>query len=251
MSNQISGCCIVNGAVDSSFVSKAQCETIVYGCEESMGPWDSGVGPHPPCPVGWVDKYEDWDTEQRYKYCYQYSYKIFDGITCNCPSYSSTNPWYGKWPGSDGLTGFNLYIDPSQIGNSSTGPGPNATFVSNSSCYDLPQRVWASPCPSNQCTGVVIPPVDNKIRYFNQPIEQIPEYECTTPQILTHGVGCGLSWFNLDQCLEVVTCLSLESDRLKVTRNKIVVLKDFGPSSGPCDIDMNECSNPYNPSPSP
>jgi hypothetical protein len=83
---------------------------------------------------------------------------------------------------------------------------------------------------------------DKKYRYFNQPIEQIPGYEEGKPQILVHRPNCGLQWVSLDQCLPVVTCLELESDKLKVQRRSLVVIKDFEiEDDEECDIEITEC----------
>lgn len=99
-------------------------------------------------------------------------------------------------------------------------------------------------------TNTIIPSTALKYRFFNQPIEQIPGFDITKPQILAHAPNCGLMWFTIDQCLEVVTCLSLQTDKLKVTRNNVVVIKDFGILAGDtaCDIPLTNC--PTN-SPSP
>lgn len=84
-----------------------------------------------------------------------------------------------------------------------------------------------------------------KYRYFNQPIEQIPGYEESQPQILVHGTSCGLQWFTLDQCLPVVTCIKLESEELVIERKRLVVIKDFdipADESGDCEnIPVTEC----------
>lgn len=146
-----SGCCFVDGVLNSGIFSQYDCETLIFGCEESMGPWDSGVAPHPPCPSGWITQFEEGDSEQRYQYCYQYSYKLYDYNSvsgCGCPSFTSGNPYYGMWPGKDGLSGFNLYAEfpPYQTGIM-TGPGSGSVWLGES-CDDLPDRVWIEPCTS-------------------------------------------------------------------------------------------------------
>ena len=85
---------------------------------------------------------------------------------------------------------------------------------------------------------------DKKYRFFNQPIEQIPGYEADKPQILVHRPNCGLQWFTLDQCLPVVTCIKLESDKLKAERKRLVVIKDFDMADDvDCDIEVTKCDS--------
>lgn len=83
---------------------------------------------------------------------------------------------------------------------------------------------------------------DKKYRYFNQPIEQIPGWKEDKPQILIHRPNCGLQWNTIDQCLDVVTCLKLEDDKLKVERRNIVIIKDFEiEDDEECDIEVTDC----------
>ena len=92
-----------------------------------------------------------------------------------------------------------------------------------------------------------VPPQDGdkKFRFFNQPIDQIPGFLPDKPQILVHRPNCGLQWFTLDQCLPVITCLKLESDKLKAERRRLVVIKDFEIENDiDCDIDVTSCDNP-------
>lgn len=88
---------------------------------------------------------------------------------------------------------------------------------------------------------------DLKYRFFNQPIEQIPGYDNDKPQILVHRPQYGLQWHNIDTCLQVVTCINLESSELVAERRSIVIIKDF--ESENCSVEVSECSTPT-PSPS-
>lgn len=85
------------------------------------------------------------------------------------------------------------------------------------------------------------PDPQEKYRFFNQPIEQIPSYKADKPQILAHRPGCGLQWVTVDQCLEVVTCIKLGTSELEIQRRKIVVLKDFEPDTGCDNIPVTDC----------
>jgi hypothetical protein len=104
---------------------------------------------------------------------------------------------------------------------------------------------------SSQCTNkiqeIIKPPNakgDLNYRYFNQPIEQIPGYNPILPQILAHRPNCGLQWISIDMCLPVVTCLELQSDKLKVKRRSIVVIKDFKiEDDTDCDIEITDCED--------
>ena len=81
-----------------------------------------------------------------------------------------------------------------------------------------------------------------KYRYFNQPIKQIPGYDEGKPQLLVHRPNGGLQWATMDQCLDVVTCIKLESSELKIERRKIVVIKDFEADDDCVPIEVTECS---------
>jgi hypothetical protein len=98
----------------------------------------------------------------------------------------------------------------------------------------------AESCSDNIEKIFDVPPVDGdkKFRYFNQPIEQIPNYEESSPQILVHRPYGGLQWATIDQCIKVVTCLKLDVSQLKIERRQIVVFKDFEVID-----DFEECSN--------
>lgn len=85
----------------------------------------------------------------------------------------------------------------------------------------------------------------DKYRYFNQPIEQIPGWESDKPQFLVHRPNCGLQWISVSECLDVVTCIKLEGGYLKADLRNIVVLKDFDaqePDS--CKIETTDCPAP-------
>jgi hypothetical protein len=57
-----------------------------------------------------------------------------------------------------------------------------------------------------------------------------------------HRPNWGLQWATLDQCLDVVTCLKLESEELVIERRKIVVIKDFDPETDDCpNIEITDC----------
>lgn len=104
---------------------------------------------------------------------------------------------------------------------------------------------------SSECSGdlnEVIPQAedhaDKKYRFFTLPIEQIPGYKEDKPQILVHRPNNGLQWFTLDKCLPVVTCLDLQSDKLKVERRSLVIIKDFEiEDDTECDIDVTDCES--------
>jgi len=101
----------------------------------------------------------------------------------------------------------------------------------------------ASSCSAN--TEDIFPqPADgSKYRYFNQPIEQIPGYAEGSPQLLVHRPNGGLQWATMDQCLDVVTCIKLESSELTIERRKIVVIKDFEAETADCPpVEVTECS---------
>lgn len=72
-----------------------------------------------------------------------------------------------------------------------------------------------------------------KYRYFNQPIELIPDYDEDKPQILVHRPDSGLQWATIDTCKNVVTCIKLDTQipfsaqQLKIERRTLIVLKDF------------------------
>jgi hypothetical protein len=102
--------------------------------------------------------------------------------------------------------------------------------------------------PASQCTNVEqifdAPEDDRKYRFFNQPIEQIPNFKPNEPQILVHRPNGGLQWATIDKCLNVVTCMKLEASQLKVERRSIVVLKDFEiPDDAECDIELTDCES--------
>jgi hypothetical protein len=101
----------------------------------------------------------------------------------------------------------------------------------------------ASDCSSNTSDIFDEPSNSKKYRFFNQPIEQIPDYIEDKPQLLVHRPDGGLQWVTLDLCLDVVTCLTLnlESEQLQIERRKIVVIKDFEPEDDCPPIDVTTC----------
>lgn len=94
-------------------------------------------------------------------------------------------------------------------------------------------------------TSVIIETSGYKYRFFNQPIEQIPGFDPDRPQILAHGANGGLVWHNVNKCLPVVTCISLDTvnNKLQIDTRQIVVIGDFEPSTGTlCQpIDLTTC----------
>jgi len=100
--------------------------------------------------------------------------------------------------------------------------------------------------PASQCTNVEqifdAPEDDRKYRFFNQPIEQIPNFKPNEPQILVHRPNGGLQWATIDKCLNVVTCIRLEETELKIERRSIVVLKDFEAIDDCPNIELTACS---------
>lgn len=86
---------------------------------------------------------------------------------------------------------------------------------------------------------------EDKYRYFNQPIEQIPGWQADKPQLLVHRPNCGLQWVALSGCLDVVTCIKLEDGHLKADLRNIVVIKDFTPQDeNACRIETTDCPAP-------
>ena len=77
-------------------------------------------------------------------------------------------------------------------------------------------------------------------RYFNLPIEQIPQWDATKPQVLVHGATQGLRWQSV-LCLDVVTWISLESGELKIERRNIPILAEFTPISLCSGIPTTAC----------
>ena len=83
---------------------------------------------------------------------------------------------------------------------------------------------------------------EDKYRYFNQPIEQIPGWDGSKPQFLVHRPNCGLQWVGVSGCLDVVTCIKLEDGHLKAELRNIVVIKDFEPEDpDACKIETTDC----------
>lgn len=90
-------------------------------------------------------------------------------------------------------------------------------------------------------------------RYFNQPIEQIPGWDSSKPQILFHAKDAGLIWVGI-QCLPVVTCVQISgvsspedplacNCELSITRHNIYILKDAGINETECEIQTLPLNN--------
>jgi len=79
------------------------------------------------------------------------------------------------------------------------------------------------------------------LRYFNQPIEQIPGFDKSQPQILCHGGNAGLVWLTIatgsDSCIDVMSRLDTEGS-LKIIVKKIRPLQIL---DDPNPIDVTEC----------
>ena len=93
-------------------------------------------------------------------------------------------------------------------------------------------------------------------RHFNQPMEQIPGFNSSKPQVLCHSApsaSCpyvGLFWASLE-CYDVVDCISLTSEALVATKKTIGVFKVFN-STAYCSVPLVECSgNPPPPTDTP
>lgn len=68
------------------------------------------------------------------------------------------------------------------------------------------------------------------IRFFNEPIEQIPGYRWNEFQILIHGCKNGLRWWS-PVCVEPIICVCTgTSGELKTSRQKMYVISDATPS---------------------
>lgn len=82
---------------------------------------------------------------------------------------------------------------------------------------------------------------DKYYRYFNQPIEQIPNWQSSVGQILVHHDNGGLMWKNTE-CLDVVTCIKLSSSGLVIERKNVMIITMFDDVTTPCDtITTTEC----------
>jgi len=105
----------------------------------------------------------------------------------------------------------------------------------------------SSSCDFNE---IILDPSEKKYRYFNQPIEQIPKWEEDKFQILVHPPTGGLHWLTIEECVNVVTCLTLDGCIIKPTLTPIATIKFFDPeNSEECDIDISECSSSSSSSP--
>lgn len=97
--------------------------------------------------------------------------------------------------------------------------------------------------PSECSESVVFPSTPSKnYRFFNQPIEQIPEWDPTKSQVLFHAANCGLVWQTFE-CIDVVTCIKLESSELVIETKKLFVLKTDNPDENACpNIPVTDCN---------
>lgn len=82
----------------------------------------------------------------------------------------------------------------------------------------------------------------NKYRYFNQPIEQIPGFNSSQPQVLCHSPEpyVGLFWASLE-CYSPVDCIDLQKTSLVATKKSIGVFKIFD-SNDVCSVPLAYCS---------
>jgi len=52
----------------------------------------------------------------------------------------------------------------------------------------------------------------DKYRFFNQPVEQIPEYDASVAQMLFHSASGGLVWQSLPSgCVTLLKCVELDT----------------------------------------
>lgn len=69
------------------------------------------------------------------------------------------------------------------------------------------------------------------IRFFNEPIEQVPGYRWDQFQILIHGCKNGLRWWT-PVCVEPVICVcSGEGGSIEIIRQKMYVISDKAPET--------------------
>lgn len=98
---------------------------------------------------------------------------------------------------------------------------------------------------SNLCDfdNIITEPTGAIYRFFNQPIEQIPKWTFDKFQILVHVPTGGLHWLTVDQCQQVVTCLSIDENHvIQAELKDIAVLKVFeAPDPTGCNVDISEC----------
>ena len=63
-----------------------------------------------------------------------------------------------------------------------------------------------------KCDDVFPKKPDDKYRFFNQPIEQIPEYDASVAQMLFHAANGGLVWQSLPSgCVTLLKCVELDT----------------------------------------
>lgn len=106
--------------------------SIIFGCEQFMGPWniEDENEEFTSCPAGWTEISEP---DSPIKYCYKYEYKTLDlenpDSNCGCPEYSSTNPYFGKWPTRGGESYLSAYIENPLRSGPLEGPAPGSIEV--------------------------------------------------------------------------------------------------------------------------
>ena len=62
------------------------------------------------------------------------------------------------------------------------------------------------------CDDVFPEKPDDKYRFFNQPIEQIPEYDASVAQMLFHAANGGLVWQSLPSgCVTLLKCVEVDT----------------------------------------
>jgi hypothetical protein len=93
----------------------------------------------------------------------------------------------------------------------------------------------STPCPSG-----IFPQIFPNYRYFNQPIELVPGWDQERNQVVGHAKNSGLQWIGIDQCMPVVTCLTLEPVGLIAERKTIPIFSELNTTD--CTIDTTDCS---------
>lgn len=104
--------------------------------------------------------------------------------------------------------------------------------------------------PANECAPETAIPgyqavAAMPLRYFNQPIEQIPGYNKKYCQVLCHsseeggGDEIGLYWANV-KCVEVVKCIQIIGSELVAKFKTIPVFEEFD-STNYCSVPLTYC----------